>query len=405
MQPLEEVQLHTLSHITPLPVERVPLGDALGLHLAEAIPAATAVPPFDNTAVDGFAVCESDCGEAPKHLRVAGTIPAGMDPHELRVQPGTAYRIMTGAVVPEGTAAVVMVEDTSVDGNHVTITAPVRAGDNIRRRGSDLAPGDLVFDSGTRLGPAVLGVLASLGYREVPVHRRARVGIISTGDELSDAPELAPGKIRDSNRPSLIAAVAEVGGRAVDLGCVPDDPGKLRDAFREALSTVDAIVTSGGVSVGDFDYTKMVLDELSGGGITWFQVAIKPAKPYAFGVAGSTPIFGLPGNPVSALVSFELFVRPSILKMHGAVRLHRPRLRATAQAGYRNPGDGKLHFVRSLAEVIDGALVVRPEGQQSSHVLSGLARGNCLALVPDGAAIAPGEPIDVMLTGLVEGDD
>jgi molybdopterin molybdotransferase len=158
------------------------------------------------------------------------------------------------------------------------------------------------------------------------------------------------------------------------------------------------------VSVGDFDYTKMVLDELASGAITWFQVAIKPAKPYAFGMAGSTPIFGLPGNPVSALVSFELFVRPSIQRMHGAIHPHRPRLRAIARTRYRNPGDGKLHFVRSLAEVVDGELTVRPEGVQSSHVLSGLARGNCLALVPDGVEIVPGAPIEVLLTGDLEGN-
>jgi len=404
MRPLSEVQGHTLAHVSTLPVVSVPLREALELRLAEEVRATAAVPPFDNTAVDGFAICAADCGAARRRLRVIGTIAAGMDPAGLEVTPGTTYRIMTGAVVPMGTAGVAMVEDTKTEADEVLVTVEVTPGDNLRRRGSDLAPGDLVFEAGTRIGPAVLGVLASLGLEQVRVYRRARIGVISTGDELSDAPELAPGKIRDSNRPSLMAAITEAGALAVDLGCVRDDPDALRTAFSQALRSVDAIVTSGGVSVGDFDYTRMVLDELASGGITWFQVAIKPAKPYAFGVAGSTPIFGLPGNPVSALVSFELFVRPAILKMHGATRPHRPRLRATANARYRNAGDGKLHLVRSLAEVVDGQLTVRPEGVQGSHVLSGLARGNCLALVPSGVEILPGEPIEVLVTGELEGD-
>jgi molybdopterin molybdotransferase len=404
MKPLAEVQEHTLSHITTLPEILAPLEEAAGLRLSRPVHARTAVPPFDNTAVDGFAICAADCGTPPRRLRVVGTIAAGMDPSGLEVTPGTAYRIMTGAVVPRGTAAVVMVEDTRTEGDEVLVTTETAVGDNVRTQGSDLAPGDLVFEAGTRIGPAVLGVLASLGLTQVPVYRRARIGVISTGDELSDAAALPPGKIRDSNRPSLMAAITEAGALAVDLGCVPDDPEALRSAFAHAVRTVDAVVTSGGVSVGDFDYTKMVLDELASGAITWFQVAIKPAKPYAFGMAGSTPIFGLPGNPVSALVSFELFVRPSIQRMHGAIHPHRPRLRAIARTRYRNPGDGKLHFVRSLAEVVDGELTVRPEGVQSSHVLSGLARGNCLALVPDGVEIVPGAPIEVLLTGDLEGN-
>ena len=378
----------------------LPLDECLGLATSQVIHSEESIPPFDNTAVDGFALRFTDVSAAapenPVTIPVAGTIAAGDPPREL--PRGAAMRIMTGAVIPLGADAVVMVEDTEEVENGVKVLSAVRRGENIRVAGSDIKAGALLFPERTVLGAAHLGVLASAGYVRVPVHRRARVGVISTGSELVDeARELRPGEIRDSNRHSLRAVLSRSGADVVDLGIVPDDEEALRSAFLAAAAHLDSIVTSGGVSVGDFDYTKKVLSEISKGEMRWMQVAIRPAKPFAFGLVEGVPLFGLPGNPVSALVSFELFVRPAIRKMHGHPELFDPTLAVRAANSYRRHPDGRVHYARALlAAGPEGTLSVRSLEGQSSHMLHEMARSNALAICPDGDGYAEGDMVEVM---------
>ena len=339
MESLETVQARIRSTVPEPRPTVVPLADALGLVLAADVVAGEPVPPFANTAMDGYAVRAADTAGAPVRLRVVGDLPAGHAP-TTAVGPGEAIRIMTGAPIPPGADAIVMVERTARDGDDgVRIEVAATAGDHIRPAGGDVHDGDEVFTAGAVLTPAHLGVLASLGMTDVPVHRRLRVGVLSTGDELREgAVVLEPGQIRDSNRPMLLALVAEAGAEPVNLGIGRDDEAAVTAAFRDAAARCDAIITSGGVSVGDYDVVKAVLDRL--GVLEWWQVAIRPAKPLAFGTIDGTPIFGLPGNPVSSHVSFELFARPALLQMMGtsrdrATRRHRGRRRADAAPGRR----------------------------------------------------------------------
>jgi molybdenum cofactor synthesis domain-containing protein len=293
-----------------------------------------------------------------------------------------------------------MVERTRTegDGSVVVIEQVARAGDHIRRAGDDLRPGQTVVDAGTVVGPAHLGVLASLGYQRVPVFPRPRLGVLSTGDELVEGPaELRPGQIRDSNRPTLLALARQSGFTAIDLGLVGDDENAITAAVERGLTSCDALVTSGGVSVGDFDYVKAVLDRL--GAMHWWQVAIKPAKPFAFGVVGGKPVFGLPGNPVSSMVSFELFARPALRQMSGHHRLFRPELEAIADEPMRRRTDGKLHLARVTVRREHERWMARPAAGQGSHQLSAAADANGLALLPDGDGVPEGAPVRVMLLG------
>ncbi|MDP9387690.1 MAG: molybdopterin molybdotransferase MoeA, partial [Actinomycetota bacterium] len=309
--------------------------------------------------------------------------------------------IMTGAPMPAGADAVVMVELTRAEdgGSVVVVERAARPGDHVREAGEDLAAGQEVFPAGAVLHPGHLGVLASTGRGQVDVVRRARVGVLSTGDELVDAgAPLLAGQIRDSNRPTLLALVHEAGCEAVDLGTCGDREEAIRAAVEAGVETCDALVTTGGVSVGDYDYVKVVLDELSGGSMQWMQVAVKPAKPLAFGVVGGTPVFGLPGNPVSSMVSFELFARPALLAMMGHGVVDRRHVQAVADEGLPRRADGKLHAVRVRAEYgADGRFHVRSAGGQGSHQLRAMALANALALVPDGEGTQPGGNVDVML--------
>jgi molybdenum cofactor synthesis domain-containing protein len=257
-----------------------------------------------------------------------------------------------------------------------------------------------VFAAGTTLTPGHLGVLASIGLTQVVVHGRPRVGVLSTGDELRDGPgELQPGQIRDANRHALLALVREAGAAAIDLGLVRDDESAVEDALQRGVEGCDLLITSGGVSMGDFDYVKAVLERRSGG-LAWMQVAIRPAKPLAFGVIDGTPIFGLPGNPVSAMVSFELFARPAIRQLmgHAAGDLDRPRVKAIADEGFSRRPDGRLMLARVVATLADdGRYHVRSAGGQESHMLRAMAHANALALVPDGDGIAAGAFVDALL--------
>jgi molybdenum cofactor synthesis domain-containing protein len=390
--PLDEVQRLVLAACPPLPVATVPVAEAVGCTLAADVVAAEAVPPWPNTGMDGIAV---RAGDTPGRLRVVGYLPAGADPTGLAVGPGEAIRIMTGAPMPTGADAVVPVEDLvgAADAAEVEATVGVEPGRHVRPAGGDAAAGDVVLPAGAEVTPAAVGVLASLGVPVCDVVRRARVGVLSTGDELVEGGgPLRPGQIRESNRPALLALVRACRFEAVDLGIARDDEASIRTAMEAGAASTDAVLTTGGVSMGDADYVKGVLDQLSDGTFRWFQVAIKPAKPFAFGTVGGTPVFGLPGNPVSCLVSFELFARPGIRRRMGFAddRLWRPAVTAQAPEGLRRRSDGKLHLVRVAADQEGDEWRVREQGSQASNALTAMAVADALALVPDGDGIAPG---------------
>jgi molybdopterin molybdotransferase len=395
--PLADVQREILGAVAPLAPVTVPVRDALGLVTTRDVIAGEAVPPFANTAMDGYAVRAADTTgadpEAPVRLTVAGELPAGRAP-EQPVGAGEAIRIMTGAPMPDGADAVVMVEYTEPDGDAVRVLSAARPGDHVRAAGGDLAAGDLVFPAGTALGPAHLGVLTSASFEDVEVVPRARVGVLSTGDELVERGPLRAGQIRDSNRPMLLAQVADAGADAADLGLAPDDESIITRRLEDAIVSCDAVLTSGGVSVGDFDYVKAALGRL--GRMQSWQVAIKPAKPLAFGVIHGTPVFGLPGNPVSSLVSFELFARPALLLMMGHAARFRTEVMATAERAMPRKPDGKLHLDRVEVRADGDTYLAARIGDQASNVLSATAAANGLALLPDGDGVPQGGAVRVM---------
>ncbi|WP_323671997.1 gephyrin-like molybdotransferase Glp [Candidatus Poriferisodalis multihospitum] len=417
MLPLESVREFVLDRCPARAPQSVPVADALGLVTASEIISSEAIPQFANTAMDGFAVRSADVADAPCELRVVETIAAGHAP-QVTVGPGEASRIMTGAIIPPGADAVVMVERTSLvtpsstanpnstaaDGSAsgngaaetVRVEVSVPPGNHVRPVGDDLHAGTHVFAAGTELTAGHLGVLCSLGMTEVEVFPRLRVGVLSTGDELvDDGSPLRPGQIRDSNRRTLLALAQRVDVVPVDLGLAPDDPDEIETAITTGVQTCDVIVTSGGVSMGDFDYVKAVLDRV--GDMRWMQVAIKPAKPLAFGTVGDVPVFGLPGNPVSSMVSFELFARPGLRSMMGHPDPVRPTVEATAAEALPRRADGKTHFMRVLATPADGGVEVRSAGGQGSHMLWAMAKANALAVVPDGDGVRAGGSVEVLL--------
>jgi len=399
MIPLAEAQERVLAGCGVLGEAVVAVGDARGLVTAETVVAPELVPAFDNTAMDGFAVRSADVADAPVALAVAGTVAAGVPP-DVTVGAGEAVRIMTGAVIPPGADAVVMVEltEASADGAEVTVARPVPAGNHIRRAGEDLSVGQTVFGPGEVLTPGHLGVLASLGMYQVKVRPKARVGVVSTGDELVEGPQpLERGQIRDSNRHTLLALLAEAGCEPVDLGRTPDDEDEIAAGIRAGVERCDALLTSGGVSMGDYDYVKKVLDEI--GDMSWMQVAIKPAKPLAFGLVDGVPVFGLPGNPVSSMVSFELFARPGLRKMmgHPADTWHRRPVTGRAAEPLRRRPDGKTHFARVRVAYADGCYEARSAGGQGSHQLSAMAAADALAVLADGEGLAAGDAVLLLL--------
>lgn len=398
MIPLEQARAFVLSKCEVGEPQMVHVDEASDLVTATDLAAAGPIPPFDNSAMDGFAIRAADVANAPVTLKMAGTIAAGAAPN-VEVGHGEAVRIMTGAPMPPGADAVVMVELTSMspDESTVDVAEPVPVGNHIRPMGDDVTPGQIVFEAGTPLRPAHLGVCTSIGIYEVPVHPRPRVGVISTGDELVDGPRpLGVGQIHDSNRHTLLALVRGMGAIGVDLGLVADDEDLIRTAMVDAAATCDAVITSGGVSMGDFDYVKKVLTEI--GDMRWMQVAIKPAKPLAFGTVSGTPIFGLPGNPVSSMVSFELFARPGIRKMMGYAEPMVAFVVGVARADMVRRPDGKTHFARVSATIgADGRYEASFSGEQGSHQLSAMAAANALAVLGNGDGVVQGDPVDLLL--------
>jgi molybdenum cofactor synthesis domain-containing protein len=390
---LEEAQAYVQSLVAPLEAVRVPIHRARGLVLAEPVVADEAVPPFANSAMDGFAVRSSDARDGAR-LRILGTVAAGAT-FDGTVGAGEAVRIMTGAPVPDGADAVIMVEQTTVEGDDVVVGAEVPAGQHVRPAGDDIAPGDEVLAAGTELRPAALGVLATVGRAEVTVVRRPRVGVMSTGDELvSGGGPLGPGQIRDSNRIAVLALVEEAGFEAVDLGLVRDDEAAIELALRGGAERCDAVLSSGGVSMGDFDFVKVVLDRI--GEMRWMQVSIRPAKPLAAGRIGSTPIIGLPGNPVSSMVSFELFARPALRRMAGHADVARPQVVATVEGDLPRRPDGKVHFVRVRLRQGPRGWVASSAGGQGSHHTLAMAAADGLAVLPDGNGLRADELVSVI---------
>ena len=393
---LEEAREFIFNQCLKLSTDEVEISKSRGLVLAGTVISNYDVPPFPNTAMDGYAVRAVDTEHAPVELKVIGTLPAGRIP-DLEVGADEAVRIMTGAVIPEGADAVVMVEKTKEveNGSSVIVEETVKNGNFIRQPGEDFVKGSELFTSGTLIGAAHIGVFATIGLEKVTVFKRPVVGVMSTGDELVEgSSQLKPGQIRDSNRHSIKALLEEIGAEIIDLGLVPDDEKAIESALLSAVEKCDAVVTSGGVSMGDFDYVKVVLDRL--GEMKWMQVAVKPAKPLAFGLLNGVPIFGLPGNPVSAMVSFELFMRPALLKMMGYEQIWRPRIKAKATTPLKRRKDGKVHFARvTLTKKEDSYEVSLLEGQ-GSHQLAAMANAQGLAVLPDGEGVEKGDFVDVM---------
>lgn len=415
LTPIEAAQDLVLSRCVPNPIDHVDVRQALGTVTADDVVATEDVPPFDNSAVDGYAVRSADVQGAtvrsPVELVVIGETAAGGGPGPT-VETGRAVRIMTGAPMPQGADAVVMVEDTEVVGDRsrfdgsqrVRIAAAVTAGGAVRSAGDDVHRGDVVVTAGTEITPMMAGVLAMVNCSRPTVHRRVRVAVLSTGDELvDDGSPLQPGQIRESNRTMLLGMVDRCGALAVDFGIVRDDESLLEQTLRRAAEECDAVITSGGVSMGDYDVVKAVLSRIAT--MEWMQIAIKPAKPFAFGElrradGGTVPVFGLPGNPVSSMVSFELLARPALRKMagHPESQWHRPTVLAVADAPLRRSRDGKVHYQRLVARFADdGRVHVNTVRAQGSHQLAASSQANALAVLADGDGIDIGQDVPVLL--------
>ena len=401
MKSVDQHLADVLEGVEPLQPLELQLLDADGCVLAEDVVAPWDLPMFDNSAMDGYAVRLADVEGAhegaPAVLPVVGDVPAGTPP-QFTVQPGMSARVMTGAEVPLGTEAVVPLEWTDGGITGVSITQQPEPGAHIRRRGEDVQAGQTVLEAGNRLGPAQLGMLAAVGRARALVRPKPRVVILSTGSELVEPGTTpGPGQISESNSYMLSAAAHQAGALAYRIGIVPDDPRTLLDTIEDQLIRADLVVTTGGVSVGAYDVVKEVLTRL--GTVDFSTVAMQPGKPQGHGHVGpdETPIFTLPGNPVSAYVSFEVFVRPVIRRMLGAEPLHRPMVRAICMEGFDSPV-GKRQYVRGRLEVRDGRYVATPVGGQGSHLMGGLAQSNALLVVPDDVGrINEGEPVAVMV--------
>ena len=383
--------------VSPLAPLEFGLLDAHGCVLVEDVVAQAPLPGFDNSAMDGYALRLADLDELPAVLPVIGDVAAG-PASPLTVQPGLCVRIMTGAMVPAGADIVVPLEWTDGGVARVRIDRRPDLGGYIRRAGEDVVAGQTVLTAGTHLGSAQIGLAAAVGRARLLVRPRPRVVVVSTGSELVEpGGVLRPGQLHDSNSLSLTTACLEAGAIAYRVGIIPDDGRRLLASLEDQLVRADVLVTSGGVSVGAYDVVKEVLSRL--GTVGFHKVAMQPGMPQGFGTIGpdSTPVFGLPGNPVSAMVSFEAFVRPALRRMMGAEQTARPTVRAVTTVDLRSPA-GKCSFLRVRLEVRDGVYIASPVSEPGSHLLAGLSRANALAVVPeDVERIEAGSPVQVMV--------
>lgn len=388
-----------LSSTTTLGTEPVALGDALGRVVAEDVRAAGDLPPFDNSAMDGYAVLAADTvgaeKDSPRELTVIAEAPAGVMVSE-EVVSGTAVRIMTGAPVPTGADAVIMVEDTERSGDAVRILREVGRGWNVRPAGEDVTRGELVLRSGVHIRPAEMGMLAALGKPEVRVYRKPRVAVITSGNELVDVSESpGPGQIRNSNQYSLTGQALLAGAEVSLTARVIDERDELERVLSSASETSDLIIVSGGVSVGDYDFVKDTLAKL--GEIRFWKVAVKPGKPLAYGHVGGVPLFGLPGNPVSSMVTFDIFVRPAIGRMMGLDSSPLRTVSASAACEIRHK-PGVREFVRAMTVWENDRYVATPAGVQGSGRLSSMVNANSYIVIPeDRDNVAAGDTLQVML--------
>lgn len=414
---VESALEQVLAQVQPLPAEETPILEALGQVLAEDVCAQIDVPPLDNSAMDGYAVRAVDvagAGEArPVLLRVIANLAAGQTT-DVIVTEGTTVRIMTGAPLPMGADAVVQFEHTDEGGRAhprpeagrhetVVIHRPATPGLNVRRAGEDIRAGQIVLRQGTTLRPAEVGVLASLGYIRISVHRRPLVAVLSTGDELVPLGQpLGPGQIYNSNSYSIAAQVKRTGGIPLLLGIARDRPDDLVAKLRQGLGA-DLLITSGGVSMGDFDVVKDVL--AAEGEVTFWRVRMKPGKPLAFGRIGEVPHLGLPGNPVSSMVTFETFARPAILKLMGRTNYRKPSVEAVLLQGAKNT-DRRRVYLRAIVEKQGDQYVASLTGPQGSGILTSMALANALAVLPeDTAEVRPGDRVQVLMLDWPEDDN
>lgn len=398
--PVNEAIKVVLDEIRPLGPERVSIENALGRILYEDIIATRDIPFTDNSAMDGFAVISEDVKEAdekkPVILKILEELPAGKVPSK-KLNHGECAKIMTGGIMPEGADAVVMVEDTElIDSTRVAIKSSVDKGENVRFRGEDIKSGTKVLKAGKLLRPQEIGMLAALGRASVMVYKRPLVAVLSTGSELINIDEpMAPGKVVDSNSYTLISAIKLAGAIPLPLGIASDTEEEIKKRILNNRA-VDMFITSGGVSVGEYDLVKELFKEM-GCEMKFWKAAIKPGKPIAFGLLNGIPLFGLPGNPVSSFVAFEVFVRPAILKMMGHREIFRRRYNATMEVDFKNK-PGRMHFVRGIITQSDNKLKVKPSGDQGSAMISSLVAANCLIIIPaEKGDIKKGEDVEVMV--------
>jgi molybdopterin molybdotransferase len=403
MIPVEEALERILSRVTPLGSEHAEILDCLGRVLAEDVRGGEDVPPWPNSSMDGYAVRSADTrpasGSAPVRLRVAGRVAAGA-PATQRLGTGEAYRIFTGAPMPDGADAVVPQEDVRQEAASVVVERPVEPGAYVRPRGEDLVAGEVVLRRGRVVGAADVGLLATVGRTRAGVVRRPRVAILSTGDEIADlGVQPGPGQIRNSNTYSLMAQVAEAGALGTNLGVARDELSEIEARLSWGLGS-DLVLSSAGVSVGEHDFVKAALARLGAEQHLWL-VDMRPGKPIAFATVPradgrAVPVFALPGNPVSAMVTFELFVRPALLKMAGHSALDRRRVTATALAPIPNPGR-RRGYLRVTLTAADGGYGARLTGEQGSGILRSMVAAHGLAVVPGDTTVEPGAPVTVIL--------
>ena len=389
-----------LSRVGPLSVERVDIMGALGRVLAEPIVSRATIPPWPNSSMDGYAVRAQDTNGEPVELAIVGRIIAGAMPSR-PLRAGESMRIFTGAPLPEGADAVVPQEDVTADDRQVTVHGRIAPGAYVRPAGEDVRTGDLVVKPGGVVGAAEVGLLATLGYSQVRVYRRPRVAILSTGNELADlGTQPGPAQIPNTNTYSLMAQVIEAGGEPTNLGVAPDQLEAITERVRWGLAAADVLVTSAGVSVGELDLVREAL-ERSGAELHLWQVSMRPGKPITFGTRDGRPVFGLPGNPVSAMVTFELFVRPALRRMAGADVIDRPRIRARALDRIANPGSRRGYLRVTLTP--DGlSYGARLTGDQGSAILRSMVLADGLAVVAPDTTIAAGEAVDVIVLRALE---